>query len=259
MDIVAGYTHSVVRELTSLPGSSASSVLEYIGTIEGPNANNLKLHDGINTTPNRIFAQIAAHDKSGNHYTLYYTTFNGGYNYTFETVNDMNGDGFNYDNIYIPTDEEVANGKFRFVSEDDKTRFMDYVHADSYLSSHQGEYAGTYSYHNPFVHRVDFSYKHDFKFNVGKSVNKLQLSFDIKNVLNLFNSSWGVAKVGNLDFTGSSNDLRVLKYEGVDKEGFATFSTPAAINANTKTFGPNKAIGSVLVCINRCSLHFQLI
>ena len=243
MDFMASYTHQVSKELTSLPGSNASSVLQYIGTVEGPNANNLKLHDGINVTPNRFIASLNIHDNCCNHYSIIYETWNGSYNYTFETVNDMNGDGFNYDNIYIPTDEEVANGEFRFVSDDDAARFMDYVHADKYLSKHQGEYAGTYAYHNPFVHRVDISYKHDFQVNLGNTSHKLQLSADMKNVLNLFNSSWGVQKVANTDFTGSAYDMRVLKYEGVDADGYATFSTPSAINGETETFEPYHAIG----------------
>lgn len=243
MNLTAGYKYEVVKELTSLPGSSASSVLNYIGTVDGPNANNLRLHDGIGVTPHRAFAQLDIHDKACNHFTFFYETWNGSANYTFETTNDMNGDGYNYDNIYIPTDEQVANKQFRFVSADDQQRFMDYVHSDKYLSKHQGEYAGTYAYSNPFVHRLDFSYKHDFQVNWGNTNHKLQLGFDMKNVMNFFNSSWGVQKYGNEAFTGSSNDLRVLKYEGVDADGVATFSTPSAINGETPTFAPSYKIG----------------
>ena len=152
----------------------------------------------------------------------------------------MNSDGYNYDALYIPTDAQVANGEFRFVSQDDAQRFMDYVHNDSYLKNHQGEYAEPYSVYNPWVHRIDFSYKHDFKVNVGKTSHKLQLSMDIKNVLNLFNSSWGVSKFLNSEI---GSEARILKYEGVDADGFATFSTPAAINANTETWAPNHAVG----------------
>ena len=243
IDLMASYTHSVFKELTSLPGSSASSVLNYIGTIDGPNPNNMRLHNALNTTPNRFIASLTLNDKSNNHYSFIYETWNGSYNYTYMMLNDMNGDGYNYDLLYIPTDEEVANKQFRFVSADDQTRFMDYVHGNDYLSSHQGKYAETYGYSNPFVHRIDFSYKHDFKINAGNTTHKLQLSFDMKNVLNLFNSSWGVQKYGNQDFVGSSNDFRILKYEGVDADGFATFSTPAAINGKTQTWKPLHTVG----------------
>ena len=156
------------------------------------------------------------------------------------TVNDMNSDGYNYDALYIPTDKQVADNQFRFVSEDDKTRFMDYVHNNDYLKNHQGEYAEAYSLYSPWVHRIDFSYKHDFKVNVGKTKHALQLSMDVKNLMNLFNSSWGVAKYLNPEI---GTDPRILKYEGVDAEGYATFSTPKSINGNTKTFVPNHSLG----------------
>ena len=39
------------------------------------------------------------------------------------------------------------------------------------------------------------------------------------------------------------SEARILKYEGVDAEGYATFSTPASINAETKTFVPYHNIG----------------
>ena len=238
ISLMASYTHTASKELTSLPGSNASSVLNYISTIYGPNS--IKLHNGQNVTPDRVIAAATIHDKSNNHYSFIYEAWRGGYNYSYMTVNDMNGDGYNYDAIYIPTDQQVANNEFRFVSEDDKTRFMDYVHANSYLKNHQGEYAEAYSLYSPWVHRVDFSYKHDFKFNIAKHTNTLQLSFDMKNVLNFFNSSWGVMKYLN---PAIGSDPRILKYEGYDADGVATFSTPKSISGDTKTFVPYHAIG----------------
>jgi hypothetical protein len=154
-------------------------------------------------------------------------------------ANDINGDGNNYDLIYIPTNQQVNDNEFRFKTQDDRQRFMDFVHNDDYLSKHQGEYAEAYSVYNPWVHRVDFSYKHDFKLNIGETKHKLQLSLDVKNVLNLFNSSWGVSKQMNPDL----NQGRILKYEGIDADGYAVFSTPNAVSGNTQTWTPNHAIG----------------
>ena len=237
LNLMAAYTHTVSKEVTGMPGSAAESAFTYVPTVEGPN--NIKLHNSQYVTPDRIVANATIHDKSGNHYSLIYETWRGGYNYSYMMVNDMNSDGYNYDALYIPTDAQVANGEFRFVSQDDAQRFMDYVHNDDYLKNHQGEYAEPYSVYNPWVHRIDFAYKHDFKVNVGKTTHKLQLTMDIKNVLNLFNSSWGVSKTLNSDI---GSEARILKYEGVDADGYATFSTPAAISASTKTWVPNHAI-----------------
>ena len=237
MSLMAAYTHTVQKELTGMPGSNASSAFSYIPSVDGPNF--LNLHNSQFVTPDRVVASATIHDKANNHYSLVYEAWRGGANYSYMLANDMNGDGNQYDLLYIPTDLQVANNEFRFQTEDDKTRFMDFVHNDSYLSSHQGEYAEAYSVYSPWVHRVDFSYKHDFKLNVGKTKHCLQLSLDVKNVLNLFNSNWGVAKYMNADL----NSGKILKYEGVDAQGYATFSTPKAVSGNTETWTRSHTIG----------------
>lgn len=238
LNFMAAYTHTVSKELTGMPGSNAESAFTYVPTVEGPNY--IRLHNSQYVTPDRFVASLSHDDKCGNHFSLIYETWRGGYSYSFMTTNDMNGDGYTYDAIYIPTDEEVANNEFRFASADDQARFMDYVHNNSYLSKHQGEYAEPYSVYSPWVHRLDFSYKHDFKVRTGNSTNTLQLSVDIKNLLNLFNSSWGVSKFLNPEI---GDEARILTYDGMDDEGYPVFSTPAAINGSTETFTPNHSIG----------------
>jgi len=236
LSLMAAYTHTVSKELTSMPGSAAESAFTYVPTVEGPN--NIKLHNAQNVTPDRAFVSGTYSDKVGNHFSLIYETWRSG-NYSYMLANDMNADGYNYDALYIPTDEQVANNEFRFATPDDAARFMDYVHNDKYLSKNQGKYAEAYSVYSPWIHRLDFSYKHDFKVKIGQSVNKLQLSVDIKNILNLFNSNWGVAKYMNADL----NDGRILKFENVDAEGYPVFSTPKKVNGNIQTFTPSVSIG----------------
>ena len=238
LSMMAAYTHTVAKDVTGMPGSNAESAFTYVPTVEGPN--HIKLHNSQYNTPNRLVASLTASDKSGNHYSLIYEGWQGGRNYSYMTANDINGDGYNYDAIYVPTDEEVASNQFRFVSPDDQTRFMDYVHSNDYLKNQQGKYAEPYSLYSPWVHRIDFSYKHDFVVNVGKTINKLQLSLDIKNAMNLFNSKWGVAKYLNQDI---GSEARILKYEGADADGVATYSTPASINGNTETFTSSYTLG----------------
>ena len=237
LSLMAAYTHTASKELTGMPGSAAESAFTYVPTVEGPN--NIKLHNSQYVTPDRAVASATYSDKSGNHFSMIYEAWRGGANYSYMLANDMNGDGYNYDALYIPTEKQVADKEFRFVSEDDANRFMAYVNGDKYLSQNKGKYAEAYSVYSPWVHRLDFSYKHDFKVKAGDSVNKLQLSLDVKNILNLFNSKWGVSKYMNSDL----NDGRILKFEKVDAEGYPVFSTPAKVNANVQTFVPNIAIG----------------
>ena len=238
VNIMAAYTHTVSKEITSMPGSNAESAFTYVPTVAGPNY--IDLHNAINVIPDRFIASVTHNDHCGNHFSLVYETWRGSSNYSYMLTNDMNGDSYAYDAVYIPTDAQVKNGDFRFVSDSDRDRFMAFVHKDKYLSKHQGKYAEAYSVYSPWVHRVDFSYKHDFKVKAGKTTNILQLGFDIKNLLNLFNSNWGVMKILNPEI---GTEARILKYEGADAEGYATFSTPKGVTGNTKTFTPNHAIG----------------
>jgi len=256
ISLMAAYTHTVSKEKTGMPGSDASSAFTYIPTFEG--ANYAPLHNSQYVKPDRFVVSTTLHDKGNNHYSIIYEAWRGGNNTSYLTANDMNGDGYAYDAIYIPTDADVAGnfdasgkwtgkGNFRFVSQSDQECFMAFVHENKYLSKHQGEYAEAYSHYSPWVHRIDLSYKHDFKVNVGKTKHTLQLGFDMKNVLNFFNSKWGVMKIANQDYstdpTSGVQYSRVLKYEGVDADGYATFSTPSTIGAGVQNWQPYHALG----------------
>ena len=236
INLFAAYTHVAKKEVTGMPGSDAESAFTYVPTVKGPN--NIALHNSQYVTPDRVVASVTANDHSGNHFSLIYEAWRGGYNYSYMLDNDMNGDGYQYDALYIPTDAQIESGEFRFVSDADRDRFVSFVKGDKYLSTHRGQYAEAYSVYSPWVHRFDFSYKHDFKFRIKNSVNTIQLSLDVKNLANLFNSKWGVSKTMNADL----NSGRILKFEGADAEGYATFSTPSAVG-KVSTWTPVYSVG----------------
>lgn len=241
LDFVAAYTHTVSKELTGMPGSNAESAFTYIPTVEGPN--NMSLHNSQYVTPDRFFASLTYSDKSNNNFSLFYETWRGGYNYSYQMVNDMNYDGYNQDLVYIPTDAQINDeSQMRFASEDDKMRFWAFVNNDPYLSSRKGSYTEAYSVYSPWVHRLDFRYTHDFRVKVGNTTNTLQFSFDVKNILNLFNSSWGVMKYMNPAFADSRGNARILKLDRIE-DGYPVYSTPAAISGSTEKWMFNHNIG----------------
>lgn len=222
LEVIASYTHTVSKELTGMPGSNASAAWKYIPTVEGPNF--MYLHNSSFNNPDRLMASVSYRDNANNSFSLFYEGWRYGGN-TYQYVNDMNGDGFAYDVIYIPKD----NSEIKFVSTDDANRFWEYVEQDKYLSSHKGQYSDAYGVITPFHHSFDFRYAHDFAINVGNVKNTLQLSFDIMNVGNLFNSKWGVAK----SFSDEALGGKILKYEGVDTDGAPLFSTRVESGAKT--------------------------
>lgn len=87
LSFMASYTHSVKKELTSMPGSNAESAFTYVPTISGPN--NINLHNAYNITPDRFIASLTGHDKSHNHYSLIYETWRGGYNYSYNLLAEL--------------------------------------------------------------------------------------------------------------------------------------------------------------------------
>ena len=56
-----------------------------------------------------------------------------------------------------------------------------------------------------------------------------------------------MSKIANLDYsTAPSNGVqysRVLKYEGVDADGYSVFSTPSSISGKAETWKPYHTLG----------------
>lgn len=201
--LMAAYTHTVMKERSGMPGSNATSAWSGLYTVNGPN--NVELQNSRYVIPDRVIASIS-YKYHKDHFSLFYTGYRGG-GYSFVYSNDINRDGNATDLMYIPKDDS----EIHFTNESDRQLFWDFVNQDSYLKNHKGEYAEAYSAFAPWVHRFDFRWAHDFDLKLGKTTNKLQLSVDIMNVGNLFNSKWGVEK--NMSNCNGGAILKVDKVE----------------------------------------------
>ncbi len=232
LNIAASYTYTASKELSGMPGNNAASIFQAIPNVYG--AGFLTLHNSQYVTPHRAFVNLTYSDKGNNHYSLFYETYQAGrYSYIYD--GDFNNDSVANDLMYIPKDDT----EIRFASESDRERYWAFAKNDKYLSAHKGQYAEAYSVYSPWTHRLDFSYKHDFKVKAGKSMNTLQLSVDIKNILNLFNSSWGVTKIMNTDL----NEGKILALDHVDADGVPVFKTNAKIQPGMPLWQYSHAIG----------------
>ena len=225
LSIMAAYTHTVMKEVSGMPGSNANAAWGGLLTVNGPNFTGIQNSGYV--IPDRIVASISyklRHD----HLSLFYT----GYNYsrynTFYYDGDINGDGIKYDLMYIPRNDD----EIHFTNESDRQLFWNFVNQDSYLSSHKGEYAEANSVKAPFVHRFDFRWAHDFAINIGSARHTLQISADVMNIGNLFNSSWGVEKDMSPCFDG-----QILKVDKiVDGVPYFSMKKNSDGTAPTKTW-----------------------
>ena len=194
LNLMAAYTHTVQKEVSGMPGANAESAWTNLYTINGPNFTGVQ--NSYYAIPDRIIASVN-YKYGKEHFSLFYQGYSpSGYSYFVN--GDLNNDGIAYDLMYIPRDDSEIN----FTKEEDRVDFWNYIRQDKYLNSHRGEYAESYSARSPFVHRFDFRYAHDFIVKVGSTRHLLQLSADVTNIGNLFNSKWGVAKNMSTNYSG---------------------------------------------------------
>jgi hypothetical protein len=196
-----GFNYGVSRSLvepSSTAGSSWAGVFQ--GIVNDPN--NPALAYSQNSPGKRVF--FAAN------YTAQYfgwgsTTFsvfydghtNGNTSYIF--ASDANGDGQTNDLIYIPKDTSEMNFKPLTVSgktytaADQAAAFEQLIEADSYLSSHRGQYAERNAVFLPMVNRVDLSITQGVFGKIGGHRHTGEVRLDITNFGNLLNKNWGVS------------------------------------------------------------------
>jgi len=244
LKITAGYTYTVSKELTGMPGSNASSAYEGIPTVDGPNF--MTLHNSDYVIPHRIFASLNYKVKEPlgvDHFSLFYEAKSpNNYSYTYQ--GDFNGDGVaELDLMYIPEDADMglkgSTAAFRFNSQEDMDAYVKFAANDKYLSSHKGQYAEAYSVAAPLRHSIDFRYAHDFVIKIGNVKNTLQLNLNISNVSNLLNSSWGYSYVGLRSITGSYRNIRPLVQSSTDPDGVPVFKSTLPENATTWELSKN--------------------
>jgi hypothetical protein len=235
LSITAAYTHTVSKEVTGMPGSNASAAWKYIPSVDGPNYN--ILHNSSYNLPDRLMASVAYTDAAHNHWSLFYEGLRySGNSYVY--ANDINGDGNAYDLMYIPKDKS----EIRFIDDESAKAYWAFADQDKYLRTHAGQYAEAYAVNQPMRHVFDFRFAHDFIVKVGSVRNTLQVSLDIQNVSNLFNSRWGVTKAFNPDVPNASGNAKILKYERTDPDGVPVFST--MVDPGVKTWDYQHTLGN---------------
>ena len=217
LNIMAAYTYTESKEISGMPGSNAASAYNGLMEVNGPHLPWVQRSQYV--IPNKAIASISytipyANDHMSTSFNLFYSGYSaGGYSFTYS--NDMNGDGYATDLIYIPSER----GDINFVSAADENAFFAFLEQDSYLSKHQGEYAEAYAARAPWVHTFDLRVAQNFSINAGNTKHTLQISLDILNFGNMLNSEWGVEK--NMF---NSNNGQILTYEGVDGNNVPSFS-----------------------------------
>jgi len=207
----AAYTHTESKEISGMPGSAAQSAYSGLYSIDGPTFVGLQRSQYV--IPDKVTASLgymfpSLFDGDGVRINLFYTAYSAdGYSYIYS--NDMNGDGIATDLMYIPN----SANDLKWVSEEDKAAFQTFMDNDPYMSTHKGQYAEAYAGRSPWTHLLDARIAKTFKKTIGKTTHCFELSANVNNILNMFNSSWGLYKYTCYGSYDVVNPLKVERFE----------------------------------------------
>lgn len=217
--LMGAYTITESKEISGLPGSDPLSTWQGLYSVDGPNLATLQRSQYV--MPHKLIGSLT-YDipfvygglTDLMQFSIFYTGYTP-YGNSYCYTNDINGDGINNDLMYIYA--KGSDIKWASDPEGSAAAYDAFVAQDRYLRKHKGQYAEAYAARAPWVNRFDFRWAHNFKFKSGQQEHNFQLSMDVLNVGNMFNSKWGVHKTNSV-----SNNGRILNYKGA-VDGVPTF------------------------------------
>lgn len=202
LDVTASYTYMKSKAQNNGTSSVAQSNWQYNYTIGNPN--DAELANSSFNIPHSVRAAAFYTKKwKSNHATTVGLIYNGssGLSYAVCYNGDLNGDTGNNDLLYIPTDAEIDRMKFKatsdYTEEQQKANFKAWLANDDYMKKHRGEYYKRNADNEKFEHHFDLHLSHRFDFMIGRELRGLEISFDVVNIGNLFNSRWGRTSASN--------------------------------------------------------------
>ena len=244
LNTMVAYTYGVAKELNSGSSSTADSNFGFNQIQADPN--NPELGYSRNDQRHRVLGTGG--------YTFRYggETFATGISLIYEGLSgqpityvynsDLNFDrgGGNSragnDLIYIPRDVRDTKEIILVASEGRTVAQVQdqldaFINNDPYLRTHRGQYAERFAARMPWTHQFDVRLTQDFNFLAGGKKNTIQLTFDVINVGNLLNNSWGT------QYSLNNNATQLLTVSGTPAPNVQpSFTFPASFAVNNRSY-----------------------
>ena len=202
------YTYGRAKDIASGNSTTASSGWRFNPTPGNPNDPQLTYSQWDRR--HRISANASYRHEWGTTglattIGIFYTGLSGR-PFSYYVDGDVNGDGrIDNDLPYIPKDANDVilmglkdptlpqSGTNPIIKLTDKSRaeysqFMAYIESDDYLKANRGKIAERSGPREPWAHQIDLHFGQEIPMFSGQ---RLELAFDITNLLNLLNSEWG--------------------------------------------------------------------
>ena len=203
LSAMVAYTNTEAKSISDGASSTALSNWEFVQQVNDPNNPDLTFSNF--QTAHRVIGSLGYNVDYGKSklfstgMALFYAGASG-QRYTYLYNGDLNGDGrFSNDLFFVPrTQADIkllplsASGSNPAATIDQQwTALNAFIENDPYLKTKRGEYTVRNGAEAPFQHQFDLRISQDFGGMIRGSKNKIQLTFDVFNVGNLINKSWG--------------------------------------------------------------------
>jgi len=202
------YTHSDVQDVQSLTSSTTISQYQFGRSYGTLPENDKSLGRSVFDQPHRFtFAGSYTFPTTGTDLSLIYLGESGQrfhYTYTGTSAGDMNGDGVGNDLIYVPKNVRDSN-EIIFVANGTTTVAQQQNALEAFINTHKclrdqvGTIMARNSCQEPFHHTFNFSLRQRVGGLLGgfwkgartSELNNVQIQWDVFNLANFINSSWG--------------------------------------------------------------------
>ncbi|MVZ62006.1 TonB-dependent receptor [Sphingobacterium humi] len=243
---MVAYTHSGAKNYGDGAGDQIANLWGLPYQFAG-NSNMPSLSYTSNIVPHRLIGNVSYENTWIKNLTtkmsLFYTGASTG-RISYAYNNDFNRDGVSNDLVYIPNDPseitfvDIAAGNNNygnkaFTAQEQSDIFFNLVDGDDYLKSRKGKYAERNGGIMPWRHQFDFRLSQQIVNNIAGGKNGLEVYWDVINVGNLLNSSWGVFKSSNNILLRPTNTSSI-KPDGTVKPAFQIgYSNGDAVRSTT--------------------------
>ncbi|QKG57368.1 TonB-dependent receptor [Hymenobacter sp. BRD128] len=256
LDVTAAYTYGQSKDISNGIRNSPQSNWELNPAL---NVNDPALAYSNFDLRHRVVASLNLHHSLGQHFTGYFTsvlTYQSGSPYTWVYSNNPFGNGqANVELAFIPNsaNDLVFVSTATATADQQRQQFDAFVNNDSYLSTRRGQYAERNAARTPWNNQADVRFMVEAK--LGKldadatgavpTGHTLQISFDIINVGNLINNSWGRQYFVPNTFNSTLNTGLAVGSQFADANGNLNSSYNSTFNRPTFTFNNNPATYSI--------------
>ena len=225
----AGYTYSRTRDIISLTSSIAFSNYQF-ATVDGSLFDRNVTRSAFDV-PHKLTLSGTANLPYHSQFSLIYQGFSGT-PYAWMVGSDVNADGISGNDLpFIPADVSQ-------ISLADPTQFTalnDFIGGQSCLAASRGKLLERNACRNPWSNLFNTRLATSVPLMGGQSI---QLSWDIFNVLNMFDRDWGAFKQVSA-FEEGPSFLKAVGYDVVNNRPVYNFAPPTTIERTV--LGPNSS------------------